>query len=492
MSFSSISFSFSEKKSVSSLVDDLPFFQVSLSLKLLFLKNYLQGSIPYVITSVCDSLKNILTLYFLSQTNQPGLVAVAGLGHLWSLVFCLGVLISINYSFGIQAHIYYQNRNYHALGLCFQKNLATVAVVGLFLVLTLILTEDVLLLFGVESNIANGTRNYVLMLIPSYFAIAAFGAQNFYSLATGQSQIQLYLSVFSLIAYFFLCELFLTILELDLEGVAFARNLTECLVTTIFYGYLEFFNPCKESWFSWSRECLDDFWLTIKGALGKGVDLYVNWMALELPLLVVSMIGDVEVAACYSIVLSLFLFYGGIQSSLVAPLLKNFSKACVNKQENKARNTIIIGFVITVIGILSGFMISWLLRVPLVWIFTMNENSLREGLEKILSVYGIFLVFDWTIKYLSALLIVIGKEQTVKFAYRTGFYLVGMTLSLILGLFTGLGYQGVLIGVGLGMLAVVVQLINSWMKNSDSWKEALENERDLMTPLQDFSFSVHG
>jgi len=262
---------------------------------LMIVKELSTAAISTIFSGVGSILKDVISLYYIGHLNEPILLAAAGFGLTWANSFGTAIIAGFAGGFGTLASQAFGAKNYHKLGVLYQKCLVVMMSLLLLISVLLWFTRAELMMFGFDPELATKVGQFIRYLLLDLFFVMIFEITKYYLFAQNIFQVPAYILFISTTGHIFWSNLFINVLGWDLTGMAFARTITDGTSALLILLYIKFANPCPESWFPWVSECLQELVSFGKTIGSHGSALYFEWIAFELSTIIVGYLGNIDV-----------------------------------------------------------------------------------------------------------------------------------------------------------------------------------------------------
>jgi len=424
------------------LAKEVSFLDSSLQEKLNVAKEITLAAIPNIFSSIGSQLKDVISLYFIGQLGSPLLFAAAGFGLTWANAFGIALIFGFATGFGTLASQAFGARNYYKMGLLYQKTMIVISVLLLCLGSVLWFTKAELRLLGFELDFATEVGNFIQCLTLDFFFYMLFEINRFYLTAQNIFDVPACIIFISTALHILWCHVFVNILGLNLLGMAISRTLTDGISVILILLYIRMKNPCPESWFPWTKECLHDLVPYAKEIASHGGAIYIEWIAFETTTMIIGFLGDVNVLAAHSATLNYLFVNSTISLGLTLSMNVFVGNAAGEGNIVKAKKYTYVGLImdIIVVTFLDIFMFTF--RRGIAAFYTTDPN-VRALITDILLVYSFGMHADLCCNSFANLLRTLGQDKFVLKAFLGSYYGVGLTLSIIFSLIFGFGYHGV-------------------------------------------------
>jgi len=421
---------------------EIPFEKLNFKEKLDIASEIARAAIPNIISSLGSLLKDAISLYFIGHLNNPLLFAALGFGLTWSNAFATAVIFGFAAGFGTLASQAYGAGNNYKLGLLYQKILVVTTTVIFFISIILWFTKAELIAMGFEEELSYHTQRFIRWLIVDFFFCMLFEVTRFYLVAQNAFYVPAYILAVTTTLHIFWCHLLINVMGLELVGMSIARTITDATSASIILLVAKYRNPCPESWFDWTPECLKGLGSFTKDIASHGSSVYAEWIAFEISTILLGYLGDVSILAAHAATLNyIFLNYNvtfGFTLSTTVYVGNAAGEGALHKAQKYGKVGLIMNA--TLITCQDIFML--LMRNYIAYFYT-EEHSVRSYIATMLTFYFFGMHGDLGCNTLAYLLRTLGQDRFVLKSYLICYYGIGVTLSVFTGVILGYGYYGI-------------------------------------------------
>jgi len=442
---------FTEKSEKEVSFKEIPFEE-----KLEAAKEILLASIPNILTTTAGLLRDVLSLYYIGHLNNSLLFAAIGFGLTWVNAFASAVIFGFAAGFGTVASQAYGARNYYKLGLLYQKVIVVITFLLFFICTFLWFIKDELMFIGFKEDLSYQISRFIRSLMLDLFLYMIFEVTRFYLIAQNIFKVPAIILLISTTLHFFWCYLFVTIMQLDLIGIGIARTITDGTSALLILLYVKIKNPCPESWFPWTKECLEDLVPFAKEIASHGSCIYMEWIAFEISTMIAGFLQDDDVLAAHAATLNYLGMNAMISLGISLATSVFVGNAAGEGLVRKTQKYAYVGVSINLLAITCCDFLLLSMRSSVAWFYTehTNVNGLIINMLTIYCIGGMY--FDLFCNALAYLLRTLGQERFVLKWFFWCYYGVGVTLSIITSIFLGYGYYGVWISLLTGCFIMMI------------------------------------
>ncbi|KAK7266968.1 hypothetical protein RIF29_19630 [Crotalaria pallida] len=416
-----------------------------------------------------------ITLISQAFIGHIGATELAGYAVVMTVLvrFSLGVLLGMASALETLCGQAYGAKQYSMLGVYLQRSWIVLFLASLFLVPFFLFGTPLLEALGQEEQIAKVAGGISLWSIGlTYAFLVSFTCQMFL-----QAQ-----SKNSIIAYLAAVSMGIHLLVIWLWTVKFKFGLNGAMAST----FLAFWIPnlgqllfimlkCPDTWTGFSFLAFKDLWPVVKLSLSSGVMVCLEtWYYTILILL----IGNMKGAEVSLNALSICLNINGMGMMIALGFYAAASVRVSNELGRGSSRGAKFAIVITVLTSLAigvvFFFVFLLIRKRVSYIFTSDPN-VAEAVDDLSSLLAFSMLLNSVQPVLSGVSIGAGWQSIVAYVNIGCYYLIGIPLGVVIGIFLDLHFKGVWIGMVFGTFVQTIVLIIITCKTN--WDEQVEKAR---------------
>lgn len=433
---------YTEDQTTSLTSGDIPYNRLTFQDKLSMCQEIASSALPNIISSIGGLLKDAISLYFIGHLNNSLLFAALGFGLTWSNAFATAVIFGFAAGFGTLASQAYGANNFYKLGLLYQKILVVASSVLVLITIFLWFTRAQLMAMGFEEALSTHIGEFIRCLALDFFFNMLFECTRFYLVAQGAFYIPAYVLILTTTLHIFWCHLLIDIMGLELIGMSIARTITDASSATLLLLYVKYRNPCPEAWFAWTPECLKGLGSFTQEIASHGASVYAEWIAFEISTIILGFVGNDIILAAHAATLNYIFLNYTITFGFTLAMTVAVGNAAGEGNLNKAQKYAFIGLKmnLTLVTCLDFIM---LLSRGFISAFYTNQEDVKHYIYIMLTFYFFGMHGDLGCNILAYLLRTLGQDRYVLKCYLVSYYGLGVTSSLITGLWLGFGYYGI-------------------------------------------------
>lgn len=459
------------------------FTELPLKEKMEAASDIVKAAVPNILTSLASFMKDVISLYFIGHLNKPVLFAALGFGATWVNAFATAIIFGLSAGFGIIAAQAYGANNYRKFGILYQKSIAVIAIIITCISSILWFTKAELMLIGFEEELASHIGYFIRCVMLELFLYIIYETTRFYLVAQNLYHVPACALIVSTTSHIFWCHIFVNVLGMELAGVAIARTLSTGTAALIVYLYVIIKNPCPESWFAWTKDCLKDMVEFGKEIASHGSSIYAEWIAFEITTMVIGFLGDVAVLAAHVAALNYLFINSTVSLGVALAMSIMVGNAAGEGNLAKVKKYSYIGLMLNFLVVTMADITMFTFRNEIAAFYT-GDTNVQELIKTILTFYTFGMHADLCCNTLAYLLRTLGQERFVLKGFFFSYYGVGVSLSLITAIGLGFSYAGVWASLITGCF--IMLMINTYKLFNIDWDFEV---RKIFTNMQRRSIS---
>jgi len=441
-------------------------------------KILVKSAVPTSLAFIVGTLTGLSSLKFVGTYGTAAELAGASLGYTLANIFCLGFLFSIDQGFTVIASRLFGANKHVELGILYQRNICVVMTIAIPMIIFLMLTDNILIAFGLDYDTSINTGIFLRHLIPCVISAALFNSTRYFLMSQNIFRVQSIILAILTPLHLFWTWLFVAKWGMVVSGAAIAKSITDISAVTALILYIKYSKCCKESWIPWTMECLKGWAAHLKQTLTLGANLYVEWISYEVSMLFISMLNNPFVLGAHGIAISfttsVFMLVLGTTVSMHTLIGNAVGEGSVYKSQK----IMIAGmFINTIVGTFNSFLMIFFNKS--IAGFFIKDDEAAGILANMLLIYGLAHIPDTFANGLGGILRIIGKEKEVLTAFFLCYFGLGTNVQWIFGLWVGYGYIAIWIATASAMYLmcfIVVKKIWAldWKKEVDLVRKGME------------------
>ena len=455
-------------------------------------KTIILASIPLILTVMSTYSFNTINLMFLGKYNEPELLSAVGFGTTWLITFGMGLSIGLAIGLNVYASHAYGARNFHRLGLLYQKCMVINVIPILIMAASTLIIEPALVHFNFDHQFARDVRIFTQASLPCLIGYALFYSTVYFLMAQRTFYIGLILSFPAACIHPLWCYLFIDVMQFKVTGAALALGASYWLMTLAIFIYCKYWYKNQQVWIPWTRDCLDDIGSFIVDLSSVGITVYLGWIFFEINTIMIAFLNDMNIMAGHVAALNFFymITIPNLEiSTSAASLLGNAAgegntKLCLHISKV---TTWINGIISTILVIFMGIYSDLIAQI-----YTTEEN-VGPITSDIILIYLIGFHADIYSDQLAFQLRALDQSAFVFKSFVLSNYGLGIIAALLFTFFFDMSYTGIWMAMNLsfwvnGLSYVwklmridwdkIIQYISKNMKGSTSNSTREEEEED--------------
>lgn len=414
---------------------------------------------------------NLVSLAFITNLSDAAMIGGLGLGFVFSNCCAYILITSIDQGVNaLAAQAFGANKLEH-VALNYHRGLFLILVCLIPVLILLGFTKQLLIVCGLEANVAQYAWEYIEYAYPSFFFYGIFDCTKSYLYAQNIFKPILYTQLLTTVLHFLWAWLFISKLGLGCAGAGIAKNIYELSNMGIMLLYVNYSDSVKQTWvpfgqIEWREKVLK--WEGMKVFLGVVIPmaalLFLDMACYEVFTILAGQFGEDQLAVHVAIANSATVYYS-IPLGMSIAMMTYVGNAVGARKPNAAKNYTYFGLILNLI-VTAGFVaLLWTLRVQWATLFSPNE-TVKDLLLQVLNIYVLFIFFDGVQVSLSGTMKGIGKQTAATIGLIISYYFIALPLIWWLSFRMGWKVKGIwggfLVGiiVLLGMYLVVLAFTN--------------------------------
>ena len=416
---------------------------------------------PIVITQLASMAMGAVDVLMLGWYSREALAA-ASLGRIWVMgtqLVAQGVLFGLD-PIVAQAH---GARDARAIGLTLQRGLLLAALISVPLLLSWLLTAEVLIAAGIEPRLAHDGEVYALGRLPGALFFLWFMALRSWLQGRRVLRPALYVVLAANVMNWFANLVLINgagpIPELGVLGAGLATSVTQIAQLAGLLWLVSRFRLARGGWQGWSREVWKrvEFTRVLRIGLPTGLQLGLEVWAFQIAHLMSGRLGERE-AAAHAIVMTIssiaFMVPLGLGIGAQTRVGNSIGEGRHERASLAARVALRVGS-----GVMLLFAAAMILgdrELPA--LFT-DDPGVVAFAAIALPIAGLFQLFDGVQVIASCILRGAGRTMLPAGLNLVAYYGVGLPLSAYLGFYGGWGFAGIWVGLAAGLAVAAFSLV---------------------------------
>ncbi|XP_078176668.1 protein DETOXIFICATION 16-like isoform X2 [Carex rostrata] len=370
----------------------------------------------------------------------------------------------------------YGAKEYSLLGFYKQRAMLTLTLLGIPLATIWYYTNEILLLFGQEADIAWEAGIYAKWMIPSLFAYGLLQCHVRFLQSQNIVFPVMLSSGLTALLHIFVCWLLVYGLGMGSKGAALGSGISNWVNVAILAIYVRLSPNCKKTWVGFSKEAFRDLAEFFKLAVPSALMVCLEWWSFEFLVLLSGLLPNPQLeTSVLSVTLNTASFMFMIPFGLGAAISTRVSNELGAGRPKTAKLAVRVVLCLAVAG---GLIVgSILILIRNVWGYAYsNEEEVVKYVAIMLPILAISNMFDGIQSVLSGVLRGCGWQKIGAFVNLGAFYAVGIPSAIVLAFVFHINGQGLWMGIIFGIfvqvvLFVIITSYTDWEKAARKAKE---------------------
>ncbi|XP_071732665.1 protein DETOXIFICATION 49-like [Rutidosis leptorrhynchoides] len=435
-----------------------------------------QIAIPMIITGLILYSRSMISMLFLGRLGELPLAGgslAIGFANITGYSILSGLAIGMEpicgQAFGAQ--------NYTRLGLCLQRTILLLLLTSLPISVLWVNMKQILLICKQNQEISTMAQTYLLYCLPDLLSQSFLHPLRIY---LRSQTITMPLTICALISILLHIPInyFLVIkLNLGIKGIAISSVLTNFIFVASLIIYIIISGVYKKTWGGFSRKCFKGWNSLINLAIPSCISVCLEWWWYEIMILLCGLLVNPKatVSSMGILIQTTSLIYI-FPSSLSFSVSTRVGNELGANKPYKAKLAANVGLFCSFILGFSALFFATSVRNK--WASMFSEDKDIIALTKlVLPIIGLCELGNCPQTTGCGVLRGTARPRTGANINVGCFYLVGMPVSVVLGFYTGLDFEGLWLGMlAAQMSCVVVMMVVMWWTD---WEVEAERARDL-------------
>ncbi|KAL1213599.1 Protein DETOXIFICATION 34 [Cardamine amara subsp. amara] len=334
-----------------------------------------------------------------------------------------------------------------------------------------------LILLGQEPEIAEISGKFTRQIIPQMFALAVnFPTQKFLQ-AQSRVGIMAWIGFVALSLHICILYVFINVFKWGLTGAAAAFDVSAWGIAIAQVVYV--IGWCNDGWHGLSWLAFKDVMPFLKLSIASAVMLCLEiWYFMTIIVLTGHLEDPVIAVGSLSICMNINGWEGMLFIGINAAISVRVSNELGSGHPRAAKYSVIVAVVESlIIGVMCAVIIL-ITRDDFAVIFTDSE-AMRKAVADLAYLLGITMILNSLQPVISGVAVGGGWQASVAYINLFCYYVIGLPLGFILGYKTGLGVQGIWIGMIFGttlqtLILVYMIYITNWNKEVEQASERMK------------------
>ncbi|XP_077338384.1 multidrug and toxin extrusion protein 2-like [Lithobates pipiens] len=334
-------------------------------------------------------------------------------------------------------------------------------------------TEQILLLFKQNPDIARLTQKYVMIFLPALPAIFLQQLHYRYLQIQGIMWPQVFIGVAGNIVNAIANAIFMYIFKMGLEGSALANTISQWAMALTLFLYIVAKKVYVKTWGGWSKDCLQEWDIYLRLAIASMLMFCVEWWSFEIGSFLAGLISVVQLGGqAVALELSTLAIMLPMGFSTTANVRVGVALGAGDIEQAKKSTKVVLcctAFVCLLVGctVLA-------LRNVIGYVFT-NDREIVTLVSNIMLIFAPSHLCEGISAATGGVFRGAGKQTIGAILSILGYYLIGFPIGVSLMFPAKLGVMGLWIGMfSAAFLQTVIYLLYIFLMN---WHKACEEAR---------------
>jgi len=466
--------------------DEVPSFsKLPFMKKLPYMKDLLKNSLPTLAAFLTPVFTTLVSLYFLANYNDDKLVAGYGLGSMFSNTFGSSWVYSFNQAMNVFISQAFGAQDYDACGRYLRRNIIILGFLFIPLGICLITADKLMILFGVEEELATLGGIFTKLSLPFMIGAGLFDSMKSFIIGQKVFQPIFYIQVITFCLHVLWSKLFIDYFRLGIEGTIICRTLEEWANTIMIYFYIKFSGKFEKTWGAWTKDLFNfkEMWKQFKFTTSISLISYIQWIVYEVLTIIAGNFDAGQVVVHIAIANTSSIFFNSTMA-LSVTLLTFVGNNLGARKLNNAIHYSHAGYTLLfIVPFLFGSMI-WIFLDQ--WLnFWSSDIETHEILLQGLKVY-VFgcMAVDGINNGMISILKSVGKEKQTILSILGSYYLIGVPLIMLFAFVFHLKVVGIWLAFGIANYFLCIYNVISinkldWIKVQRDVLEKLQSQEDI-------------
>ncbi|KAJ4808160.1 Protein DETOXIFICATION [Rhynchospora pubera] len=369
----------------------------------------------------------------------------------------------------------YGAKEYYLLGIYKQRAMLILTLLSIPLATIWFYTNEILLFFGQEADIAWEAGIYAKWMIPSLFGYGLFECHVRFLQAQNIVFPVMLSSGVTAMWHLLVCWLLVYELGMGGKGAALAAGISNWINVAILAVYVRLSPNCKKTWVGFSKEAFYDLVEFIKLAVPSALMVCLEWWSFEFLVLLSGLLPNPQLeTSVLSITLNTASCVYMIPFGLGAAISTRVSNELGAGRPEAAKLAVRVILCLAITGaIIIGII---LILIRNIWGYAYsNEEEVVKYVAIMLPILAIWSMLDSIQNVLSGVARGCGWQNIGAFVNLGAFYAVGIPSAILLAFVLRIGGMGLWMGLMCGVfvqvvLLLTITLLTNWEKEATKAK----------------------
>jgi MATE family multidrug resistance protein len=421
-------------------------------------------SFPMVLTGLLLYSRSIISMIFLGRLGGLSLAAgslAIGFANITGYSILSGLATGMEPICG-QA---YGAQRFKLIGTTLQRTVILLLVTSLPISLLWLNMDRLLILCGQDRDIAYAAQSYILYMIPDLVAQSFLHPLRIYLRSQSITLPLTYCAILSIFFHLPISYFLVTFLGLGIEGVALSAVWTNFNLVGSLIAYIVMSGVYEKTWGGISMECLKGWNKLLSLAIPSCISVCLEWWWYEIMILLCGLlINPRATVASMGILIQTTSFIYIFPSSLSFGVSTRIGNELGANRPYRAKLTAIVGLSFSYVLGISALFFAVMVRKTWAKMFT-QDSEILSLTSTVLPIIGLCELGNCPQTTVCGVLRGSARPKLGANINLGCFYLVGMPVAIWLGLYGGLDFGGLWLGLlaaqGSCMVTMLVVLLRT-------------------------------
>jgi multidrug resistance protein, MATE family len=446
-------------------------------------------ALPTILFFLClfaqQSINLIFIGHFYEGKDKQNAIDGIGISHLYINCTLLSIVVGIISGFETLGSNAFGAKKYYLMGLYLHRSLLIGYILAFVILIVHFFTAvQVLSLFPIDENVLIYVSKYIKISMFFILFDVLFSVNFRYLNIIEKSYINLIILGVTLILHPLWCYILINYLKLGVQGAAISLILSQGLNSIMGCLYILTFRHYPQTIFFFNRDSFKGWWQYLKIALPSAFLTCAEWWAFEILSIVAIWISELDytvhilITNISSLFLTIPIGFGMAATILVG---KNISIGNLNLVKKYTKIIIVTGATIQVI--LSS--ITTIFRDEVMNLY-IDDIKVKEKGSTILLLLPLINLFDFIQCMLNSVCRGLGIQLIASIIAFANFYLLQLSLSIVLGISLKLGVFGIWTAMLIGCATCgIIYSITLYKSDLEKIKEEIVKRLDYDNKLNE-------
>ncbi|KAM5180667.1 multidrug and toxin extrusion protein 2-like [Mantella aurantiaca] len=334
-------------------------------------------------------------------------------------------------------------------------------------------TEQLLLLFKQNPDIARLTQKYVMIFLPGLPAVFLQQLQSKYLYNQGIIWPQFFTGVAVNIINVVVNAILMYAFKMGVEGSAWANTVSQWAMSLTLFLYIVGKKVYVETWEGWSKDCLQEWDIFFRLAIPSLLMLCIEWWSMEIGGFLAGLISVVELGG-QAIMMQLIILAIMLPIGFATAANVRIGTALGAGDIEQAKKTCKVVLICTACGCFLISSTVLVVRNVIGYMFT-TDRDVVALVSKIMLLFAPFHICDGTNATCGGIFRGTGRQRIGAITNIFGYYLIGIPVGLLLMFVAKLGVIGLWTGMFCPVLLQTFIYITYIFRLN--WQEVCEEAR---------------